>query len=226
MKSFKIFWNKLSLIIKVIIVLFACLFLFLPLLYYIALVVLGKPKVSFKATFKGYWSALFDNLRSMFKIGNGQDDSHAKFGVSDPLYKKYNDAIGNKGGQPRGQRNNNPLNIKHGNDWKGETDKPMDELFESFEHVKYGIRAATKVLRTYRKKHGLKTLRQIITRWSTTDQESYILYVSRKLGISPEVEYDVRSDDKVVKLIKVMHVFENGKDYLTEAQIREGVELA
>lgn len=41
---------------------------------------------------------------------------------------------------PRGIRNNNPLNIKIGNDWKGEVPN-TDGTFEQFESMEYGLRA-------------------------------------------------------------------------------------
>lgn len=162
-------------------------------------------------------------LKSKLKKDKTEDEDEQ----DEPLYKNYNDEIGNGNSDlTRGQRNNNPLNIKHGNNWRGETSKPLDEVFESFEDVKYGIRAATIILGNYRKKHGLKTIRQIIQRWSATDQEPYILFISRKLGVSPEIDYDVTKKPAVIELIKAMHVFENGKAYLTEDEIREGVDLA
>lgn len=50
---------------------------------------------------------------------------------------------------PRGIRNNNPLNIKIGNNWLGEVTDPTDPIFEQFVSMKYGLRAAFIILRRY-----------------------------------------------------------------------------
>ncbi|HAS8492972.1 TPA: structural protein, partial [Vibrio vulnificus] len=41
----------------------------------------------------------------------------------------------------RGIRNNNPLNIRKGNDWQGESILNTDSEFEVFKHHKFGFRA-------------------------------------------------------------------------------------
>ena len=55
----------------------------------------------------------------------------------------------------RGLRNNNPLNIRKGNDWQGET-KGSDPSFETFQSMAYGYRAAIKIL--YKKNQAMKKL--------------------------------------------------------------------
>ena len=50
---------------------------------------------------------------------------------------------------PRGIRNNNPLNIVKGQNWKGERHPQTDRRFEEFESMQYGIRAGFKLLRNY-----------------------------------------------------------------------------
>ena len=50
---------------------------------------------------------------------------------------------------PRGIRNNNPLNLRVGNNWKGEVSQPTDHTFEQFTEMKWGVRAAFIVLRNY-----------------------------------------------------------------------------
>lgn len=49
--------------------------------------------------------------------------------------------------EPRGIRNNNPLNIRKGNNWKGERPNQTDPAFEEFESMEMGIRAAIKLIR-------------------------------------------------------------------------------
>ena len=50
---------------------------------------------------------------------------------------------------PRGIRNNNPLNIRKGNTWKGEKSVLTDNAFEEFEYMTYGLRAGFIILMKY-----------------------------------------------------------------------------
>ena len=63
---------------------------------------------------------------------------------------------------PRGIRNNNPLNLRVGNNWKGEVSQPTDHTFEQFTEMKWGVRAAFIVLRNYIKRHKCNTVRFFI----------------------------------------------------------------
>ena len=50
----------------------------------------------------------------------------------------------------RGQRNNNPLNIRHSADrWEGVRKEQTDKSFVQFKSMAYGYRAAWKILQTY-----------------------------------------------------------------------------
>ena len=50
----------------------------------------------------------------------------------------------------RGQRNNNPLNIRHSADqWQGARKEQTDPSFVQFEAMAYGYRAAWKTLESY-----------------------------------------------------------------------------
>lgn len=78
---------------------------------------------------------------------------------------------------PRGLRNNNPGNIRHGEKWQGMAVNQTDPEFVQFESLTWGIRALVVLLQTYRRKHRLTTVRGIITRWappSENDTEAYI----------------------------------------------------
>ena len=54
---------------------------------------------------------------------------------------------------PRGIRNNNPLNIRIGNQWLGERANPNDPAFEQFVAMEYGIRAGSPSSAESSKKH-------------------------------------------------------------------------
>lgn len=68
----------------------------------------------------------------------------------------------------RGIRNNNPGNIRRGEDWKGlvRDGQDTDEAFCRFVAPEYGIRAMVLILRRYRQKHNLNTISEIIRRWA------------------------------------------------------------
>ena len=67
---------------------------------------------------------------------------------------------------PRGIRNRNPGNIDRGRDrWQGMADdQSPDPRFVVFTEAEWGIRAIVRVLRSYRDRHGLETVRAIVSR--------------------------------------------------------------
>ncbi len=90
---------------------------------------------------------------------------------------------------PRGIRNNNPLNIRIGNNWMGEKVPNTDGTFEQFESMPYGIRAALKIIYNYMHKYKLNTIRKIISRWAPRNENmtnEYIYYVSKRMEIAPD----------------------------------------
>jgi hypothetical protein len=98
---------------------------------------------------------------------------------------------------PRGIRNNNPLNIRRGVQWRGLRDFATDKAFCEFKSMDYGFRAAFCILRTYFSKRGVRTLRQLISRWAPPTEnntEAYIrkvrLLSSQREGYFIELESD------------------------------------
>lgn len=131
--------------------------------------------------------------------------------------------------KPRGIRNNNPLNIRESllrdDDWVGEHELDIDKSFEEFSSPEYGIRAATKILKTYREKYNLLTIEQIINRWAPeieNDTNSYVLSVSSKVGIEPN---DVLLVADYPKLIAAMIYHENGVQPYSDEVINTGFEM-
>lgn len=78
---------------------------------------------------------------------------------------------------PRGFRNNNPGNIRHGNDWKGEK-QGQDTAFETFTSVEYGIRAIFKLLDTYEKKYKAVSITEIISRFAPPHENATANYIN------------------------------------------------
>ena len=91
---------------------------------------------------------------------------------------------------PRGIRNRNPGNIRKSRDrWKGLASLQSDPAFFVFETPLWGIRAMAVILRNYQRRHGLKSLAQIIGRWAPAaenDTAGYVAAVSKAIGVGPE----------------------------------------
>ena len=93
--------------------------------------------------------------------------------------------------EPRGIRNNNPLNIRRSGDkWQGLKTLQEDREFFQFETIELGWRAAFVILcKTYYGKYKLRTIRGIVTRWAPPKENNtpaYIRHVSDYTGIGPD----------------------------------------
>ena len=87
----------------------------------------------------------------------------------------------------RGQRNNNPLNIRRvaGSGWKGQATLQDDSRFVRFKRVEWGLRAAFCILRTYARKYHIRCIRDIVSRWappSENDTGHYVENLCRWTG--------------------------------------------
>ena len=88
---------------------------------------------------------------------------------------------------PRGMRNNNPLNIRIGNNWLGERNPADcdDPDFEQFTSMIYGLRAAFCILRRYIRHYHRCTVAQIISSWAPSNENAtskYIEFGCKKMG--------------------------------------------
>lgn len=89
----------------------------------------------------------------------------------------------------RGERNNNPGNIRHGSKWQGLSIEQTDKDFCQFISPEYGIRAIYKLLQTYQKKYGLNTIKTIINRYAPPNENNtagYINRASKEIGIEAD----------------------------------------
>jgi len=130
---------------------------------------------------------------------------------------------------PRGIRNNNPGNIKKNDvEWEGLSAIQTDKTFFQFNDPIYGIRALTKILRTYKNSYNIKNIWGIINRYappSENDTESYKNFVKEKTGLNmlEEIEFTVEGYLPVVKAIILM---ENGEQPYDDEIILQGMHLA
>jgi|14_taG_2_1085336.scaffolds.fasta_scaffold07330_2 hypothetical protein len=119
----------------------------------------------------------------------------------------------------RGVRNNNPLNIEHGDNWDGLADDQLDTRFATFDDAEHGIRAAARILNTYREVHGVNTLSDIIHRWAPpneNDTEAYVKNVSEWANIPVNQEIVAGNNPTTKELLKAMSRQENGRDAANE----------
>ncbi len=129
---------------------------------------------------------------------------------------------------PRGIRNHNPGNIERtGTPWRGMAhDQSGDERFIVFEKVEYGIRAMARILRVYQKKHGCRTVRDIINRWAPpveNNTQSYINHVAEVCGVDQDQPISLYDDRVVARLIKAIIHHENGDQPYDNATIHRGI---
>lgn len=134
--------------------------------------------------------------------------------------------------QPRGIRNNNPGNIrKTTDDWRGllPAAQQTDQAFFRFESPAWGIRALASIMHTYQVKHGLKTVRAIISRWAPpeeNDTEAYIATVAKAMGMDPEKPVDLMQGDTMRGLVLAIIKHENGQQPYAMSVINLGLRLA
>lgn len=115
----------------------------------------------------------------------------------------------------RGIRNNNPGNIRWGDDWKGlvPVAQRTDKSFCQFITPEYGIRAMIIILRNYKRKHGLDTIEKIIHRWAPTnenDTQAYVNSVSKQTGIPADRAIDTTDSRVMIPLLEAIIKHENG----------------
>lgn len=114
---------------------------------------------------------------------------------------------------PRGIRNNNPLNIRIGNKWRGEVEIPTDRDFEQFTCMHYGLRAGFLLLRRYIERYHIDTVQEIISRWAPSAENvtsKYVSMVCERMGISPLEKISFQDRRTMVALVDAMVLYENG----------------
>ena len=135
--------------------------------------------------------------------------------------------------ETRGVRNRNPGNIDYNpaNDWKGQVrpDSAIEKRFARFDTAENGIRALGKVLLTYQRKHGLKTVKSIIGRWAPSvenDTAAYVRAVEANTGTRPGAEVDLSNPAVMAGFVKAIIHHENAGYSYPDAVLAEGVRRA
>lgn len=129
--------------------------------------------------------------------------------------------------QSRGLKNNNPGNIRKSSDrFQGEIIPSQDKDFKQFQSMPDGYRAIFKIINNYYNRYGLKTIRQIISRWAPFSENAtdvYIGNVSKWSGIEADKVLDITSKDQMTAIIAAMSRMENGVPAVME-EVTEGWE--
>jgi len=134
----------------------------------------------------------------------------------------------NQPGLPIGLRNNNPGNLRPGDNWQGMTG--TNGGFLVFKDISYGIRAMAIDIAGDIVSDGLNTLRKLITEYAPPSENDTALYISRM------VQYTGFSADQVFpatqlslkKLIRGFMNVELGVNYsnmVTDADMDAGLAM-
>ena len=114
----------------------------------------------------------------------------------------------------RGIRNNNPLNIRHGQKWVGLAPIQTDKSFDQFISMEYGIRAAFKLIKKYINDYKCNTITKIISKWAPpteNDTENYIKFVAKKSGYPADYLLTFSNKDAMMKIVSAMIQMENSE---------------
>ncbi len=130
--------------------------------------------------------------------------------------------------RPRGIRNNNPGNIRHGENWQGlnPNSRSIDAAFCVFNTPVAGIRALAKVLINYKKLYGLNTVRQIISRYAPPNENqttAYVQSVARQIGVLPDMVIDIEERGVLTVFIKAVIRMENGIQPYSNETIQQAI---
>lgn len=128
--------------------------------------------------------------------------------------------------QPRGLRNNNPLNLEF-RDGQGATSS--DGRFGVYPTMSDGVAANARQLISYQDNRGLNTVNAIIGRWapsSENDVGAYAGSVAKSMGVSPDAPVNLHDPKVMASLITGMSKVENGGKAPDPTAISQGVDAA
>lgn len=120
--------------------------------------------------------------------------------------------------EPRGIRNNNPLNIRKGSSWKGERPVQTDPAFEEFISMEYGIRAGLRLMRNHINgfkgtRPKMNTLKKLISVWAPPSENAttnYVDFVASHVGLSSSAILDPNDRVQMCCIARAMAYVECG----------------
>ena len=119
--------------------------------------------------------------------------------------------------QPRGLRNNNPLNIRiSSTPWQGKVANNTDGQFEQFTSLELGIRAALVNIRTYIRRDRLDNVQLIISRWAPgsdgNNVKAYVEVVCQRAQLKTTERLSYNDKNKLCRLVWAMAFVECGQE--------------
>jgi hypothetical protein len=131
---------------------------------------------------------------------------------------------------PRGIANNNPGNIRWGDDWQGlvPVGERTDQDFCQFTGPAWGIRAIFKILASY-KDEGIMTIADAIARWAPPSENNTAAYasdVATRAGIDASSCIDLTDQATASSIVKAIIFHENGSQPYPEYIISQAYSLA
>lgn len=115
----------------------------------------------------------------------------------------------------RGIENCNPGNIRRSRvRYLGELHPSQDTHFKQFESMAWGYRAMFVLLDGYRKRYGLKSLGEMLTRYAPPTENHTALYIESvcdMTGIKADTELDTHSKRVMIPIVAAMSRIENGR---------------
>jgi hypothetical protein len=137
---------------------------------------------------------------------------------------------------PRGIRNCNPGNLRHGKSrWVGMSGSQTDPYFVVFTTAVWGLRALMRLLLNYHRKFGLDSIESILNRFAPPHENAtdhYISAVARSMRVARRRRLNLEDRDMLVALTKAIVRHENGKpgngsaDWYPDEIYREAANLA
>jgi hypothetical protein len=97
--------------------------------------------------------------------------------------------------------------------YRGEKHPSQDPDFKQFESMAMGYRAMFILLDTYRVRYGLRSIREMISRYAPHTENHTALYIETVCdltGMLPDEQIDTRSRRVMVPIVSAMSRVENG----------------
>jgi hypothetical protein len=115
--------------------------------------------------------------------------------------------------EPRGIRNNNPLNLSFANQPGATLENHPAARFAAFANPAAGVAAAVDQLKLYQSR-GNNTLRGMISTWAPPSENNtagYVSMVAKETGLSPDQPVNLNDPAVASKLVQAMARMETGR---------------